>query len=80
MHNARASPNPWMLLNAFKEEEMKQPTIEQLKTFWRMSVRASNLLQSIDLVRLHERNDRIVMLIEDKIQIEIFPNGEVIIQ
>ena len=59
---------------------MKQPTINQLKTFWRMSVRASNLLQSIDLVRLDERNDRIVMLVEDKIQIEIFPNGEVIIQ
>ncbi|MBW4586157.1 hypothetical protein G7B40_024815 [Aetokthonos hydrillicola Thurmond2011] len=59
---------------------MKQPTIEQLKTFWRMSVRASNLLQSIDLVRLDERNDRIVMLIEDTIQIEIFPSGEVIIQ
>jgi hypothetical protein len=64
----------------FSEEEMKQPTIEQLKTFWRMSVRASNLLQSIDLVRLDERNDRIVMLIEDTIQIEIFPSGEVIIQ
>jgi len=59
---------------------MKQPTIEQLKTFWRMSVRASNLLQSIDLVRLDERNDRVVMLVEDKIQIEIFPNGEIIIQ
>ena len=59
---------------------MKEPTTAQLKVYWRMSVRASNLLQSIDLVRLDERNDRVVMLVEDKIQIEILPNGEVIIQ
>ena len=59
---------------------MKEPTIAQLKVYWRMSVRASNLLQSIDLVRLDERNDRIVMLVEDTIQIETLQNGEVIIQ
>ena len=59
---------------------MKEPTAAQLKVYWRMSVRASNLLQSINLVRLDERNDRIVMLVEDAIQIEILPNGEVLIQ
>jgi hypothetical protein len=56
------------------------PTVEQLKAYWRMSVRASNLLQSINLVRLDERNDRIVMLVADTIQIEILSNGEILIQ
>ena len=50
---------------------MKEPTTEQLKAYWQMSVRASNLLQPINLVRLDERNERIVMLIADTIQIEI---------
>ncbi len=59
---------------------MKEPTTEQLKAYWQMSVRASNLLQPINLVRLDERNERIVMLIADTIQIEILPNGELIIQ
>ena len=57
-----------------------EPTLEQLKAYWRISVRASNLLQSINLVRLDERNSRIVMLVTDTIQIEILPNGEVLIQ
>ncbi|WP_193200463.1 DUF6888 family protein [Nostoc sp. MG11] len=57
-----------------------EPTVEQLKAYWRMSVRASNLLQSINLVRLDERNDRIVMLVADTIQIEILSNGEILIQ
>ncbi|MBE9053941.1 hypothetical protein IQ243_26790 [Nostocales cyanobacterium LEGE 11386] len=57
-----------------------EPTEEQLKAYWRMSVRTSNLLQSINLVRLDERNDRIVMLVADTIQIEILPNGEILIQ
>lgn len=57
-----------------------EPTVEQLKAYWRISVRASNLLQSINLVRLDERNSRIVMLVVDTIQIEILPNGEVLIQ
>jgi hypothetical protein len=57
-----------------------EPTVEQLKAYWRMSVRASNLLQSINLVRLDERNDRIVMLVADTIQIEILSNGEILLQ
>ncbi|WP_431356853.1 DUF6888 family protein [Komarekiella delphini-convector] len=57
-----------------------EPTVKQLKAYWRMSVRASNLLQSINLVRLDERNDRIVMLVADTIQIEILSNGEILIQ
>ncbi len=59
---------------------MKEPTTEQLKAYWQMSVRASNLLQPINLVRLDERNQRIVMLIADTIQIEIRTYGELIIQ
>ena len=59
---------------------MKEPTTEQLKAYWQMSVRASNLLQPINLVRLDERNERIVMLIADTIQIEILTHGELIIQ
>jgi hypothetical protein len=57
-----------------------EPTVEQLKAYWRISVRASNLLQAINLVRLDERNSRIVVLVADTIQIEILPNGEVLIQ
>ena len=57
-----------------------EPTVEQLKAYWQISVRASNLLQSINLVRLDERNSRIVMLVADTIQIEILQNGEVLIQ
>ena len=57
---------------------MKEPTTEQLKAYWQMSVRASNLLQPINLVRLDERNERIVMLIADTIQIDILTHGELI--
>ncbi|WP_442936793.1 DUF6888 family protein [Nostoc sp.] len=54
-----------------------EPTSEQLGAYYRMSVRASNLLQSINVVRLDERTKRIYMLVGDTIQIEIYPNGEV---
>ncbi|WP_109011300.1 DUF6888 family protein [Nostoc commune] len=54
-----------------------EPTPEQLGAYYRMSVRASNLLQSINVVRLDERTKRIYMLVGDTIQIEIYPNGEV---
>ncbi|GAA6616805.1 DUF6888 family protein [Scytonema sp. NUACC26] len=57
-----------------------EPTVEQLKTYWRMSLNASNLLQPINFVRLDERNNRIVMLVADTIQIEIYPNGKVTVQ
>uniref|UniRef100_UPI0035A13E87 DUF6888 family protein n=1 Tax=Hassallia byssoidea TaxID=482630 RepID=UPI0035A13E87 len=55
------------------------PTAEQLRAFYSRCVRASNLLQSIELVRYDSRSQRIVMLIGKTIQIEVLPNGEVII-
>ncbi|WP_334937601.1 DUF6888 family protein [Nostoc sp.] len=54
-----------------------QPTIEQLRSFYQMSVRMSNLLRPINLVRMDERKKRIVMLVGETIEIEIYPNGEV---
>jgi hypothetical protein len=54
-----------------------EPTPEQLKSFYRMSVRISNLLRPINLVRMDERTNRIVMLVGETIEIEIYPNGEV---
>jgi translation initiation factor IF-1 len=54
-----------------------EPTVEQLRAMYRMSVRASNLLQPINVVRLDERTKRIYILVGDTIQIEIYPNGEV---
>ncbi|WP_448270424.1 DUF6888 family protein [Nostoc sp. DSM 114159] len=54
-----------------------QPTIEQLRSFYQMSVRMSNLLRPINLVRMDERTKRIVMLVGETIEIEIYPNGEV---
>ncbi|MDZ8257489.1 DUF6888 family protein [Nostoc sp. ChiQUE01b] len=40
-----------------------EPTLEQLRSFYRMSVRMSNLLRPINLVRIDERTKRIVMLV-----------------
>jgi hypothetical protein len=54
-----------------------QPTMEQCRELYRVCVNASNLLQSINLVRLDKRTFRIVVLIGDTIEVEIFPNGEV---
>ncbi|WP_334845868.1 DUF6888 family protein [Nostoc sp.] len=54
-----------------------ESTSEQLGAYYRMSVRASNLLQSINVVRLDERTKRIYMLVGGTIQIEIYSNGEV---
>jgi len=57
-----------------------EPTLAQLKELYRRCVRASNLLQSINLVRLDSRTNRIVMLVGETIQIEILPSGEVLIE
>jgi hypothetical protein len=56
------------------------PTPEQLRAFYRRCVRASNLLQAINVVRLDERSKRIFVLIGDTIELEIFPTGEVVIK
>lgn len=56
------------------------PTTEQLKTFYSVCVRASNLLRTIELTRYDTRSQRIVVLIGETIQVEILSNGEEIIQ
>ncbi|WP_445637806.1 DUF6888 family protein [Nostoc sp. DSM 114161] len=57
-----------------------EPTVEQLKALYRRCVAASNLMQSINVVRLDERNRRLFVLIGETIEVEIFPNGEVFIK
>lgn len=54
-------------------------TIEQLKAFFRLNVRTSNLLPNIELLRFAQRTNRIVVLIGETIQVEILSNGEKII-
>jgi hypothetical protein len=56
------------------------PTTEQLKTFYSVCVRASNLLRTIELTRYDTRSQRIVVLIGETILIEILSNGEEIMQ
>ncbi|WP_334761868.1 DUF6888 family protein [Nostoc sp.] len=55
-----------------------EPTVEQLRSFYRMSVRMSNLLRPINPVRMDKRTKRIVMLVGETIEIEIYLNGEVV--
>jgi hypothetical protein len=55
-----------------------EPTPQQLKSFYRVAVRISNLLQPINLVRYDERVQRVVILVGETLQIEILPNGEVL--
>jgi hypothetical protein len=57
-----------------------EPTIEQLKSFYQRCVRASNLMLPINVVRLDERTLRLFVLVGETIEIEIYPNGEVIIK
>lgn len=57
-----------------------KPTPQQLESFYRMAVRISTLLLPINLVRYDERVKRIVILAGDTLQVEILPNGEVLIQ
>ena len=57
-----------------------EPTAEQLSSFYRLCVRMSNLLQTIELTRYDTRTQRIVVLIGETIQVEILTNGEQIIQ
>lgn len=57
-----------------------EPTPEQLRAFYRRCVAASNLMQPINIVRFDERTNRIFVLIGDTIEVEIFPNGEVVIK
>lgn len=54
-----------------------KPTTQQLRAFYSICLRVSNMFQPINVVRLDERTNRIYVLIGDTIQIEIYPNGEV---
>lgn len=56
------------------------PTTEQLRTFYSVCVRASNLLRTIELTRFDSRSQRIVVLIGETILVEILSNGEELIQ
>jgi len=57
-----------------------EPTIEQIRSFYDLCVRMSNLLKTIELTRYDTRTGRIVVLIGETIQVEILSNGENIIQ
>jgi hypothetical protein len=57
-----------------------QPTFEQLRTLYGVCELIGDLLQPINLVRYDERVKRIVILVDQDIEIEIFPNGEVLIR
>lgn len=56
-----------------------QPTFNQLKAFYRISVGASSMLVPINLVRLDERTKRLVLLIGETIEIQIRKHGAVTI-
>ncbi|GAB1543130.1 hypothetical protein NUACC21_58040 [Scytonema sp. NUACC21] len=55
-----------------------QPTIDQLKTLYRVCVMVSNLLKPINLTRLDETTKHIFILVGETIEIEIDVNGEMI--
>ncbi|WP_460203333.1 DUF6888 family protein [Scytonema sp. NUACC21] len=52
-----------------------EPTIDQLKTLYRVCVMASNLLKPMNVTRLDERTKRIFILVGETIEMEIYPNG-----
>lgn len=56
------------------------PTTEQLKTFFRICVQASNLLRNIELTRYDTRTQRIFVLVGNDIEVEILSNGEELIK
>jgi hypothetical protein len=57
-----------------------QPTIEQIKAFYGLCVRTSNLLKTVELTRFDTRSQRIVVLIGETIQVEILSNGEILVR
>jgi hypothetical protein len=56
------------------------PTTEQLKTFFRICVQASNLLRNIEMTRYDTPTQRIFILIGNEIEVEILSNGEELIK
>lgn len=63
-----------------RDIQLDGPTIEQVKAFYSLCVRVSNLLQSVELTRYDRRSQRVVVLIGETLQVEILSNGEEIIQ
>ncbi len=63
-----------------EQGKLVEPTIEQLNSFYRLCVRTSNLLKTVELTRYDTRTQRIVVLIGETIQVEILTNGEIILQ
>lgn len=56
------------------------PTTEQLKTFFRICVQASNLLRNIEMTRYDIRTQIIFVLVGNDIEVEIFSNGKELIR
>ena len=52
------------------------PTTEQLQTFFRICVRASNLLRNIEMTRYDTRTQIIYVLVGNDIEVEIYSNGK----
>lgn len=63
-----------------RDIQLDGPTIEQVKAFYSLCVRVSNLLQSVELTRFDTRSQRVVVLIGETIQVEILNNGEELIR
>jgi hypothetical protein len=56
------------------------PTTEQLKTFFRICIQASNLLRNIEMTRYDTRTQIIFVLVGNDIEVEIFSNGKELIR
>jgi hypothetical protein len=57
-----------------------EPTVEQVKAFFRLCVRVSNLLRTVELTRYDTRSQRIVVLKGRTIEVEILSNGEELVR
>ena len=53
-----------------------EPTVEQLKTCHRFLVSFTKMLLPVNLVRVDERTENLILLIGETIVVEIYQNGE----
>lgn len=56
-----------------------QPTLEQIKELYRISIELTSMYAPIYLVRLDERTSNVIVLAGEEIEVYIHPNGEVTI-
>jgi hypothetical protein len=56
-----------------------QPTFEQLKELYRISVDLTSMYAPIYLVRLDKRTSNVILLAGEEIEVYIHPDGEVTI-